>query len=79
MIRVVMGAEIPFFLHFPPLFANSIQLMFPAICMLMYVISSICYWGLIHVPYHVHTPFQMALYKPYPTDYKSSEYNNCFT
>ena len=43
--------------------------MFPAICMLKYVTFSINYWGLIHVPYHVHTPFQLAQYKPYPTDY----------
>ena len=42
--------------------------------MLMYVTSSISYWGLINVPYHVHTPFQMAQYKPYPiaTYYKIS-------
>ena len=62
-----------FCLHFSPWFANSLRLMFPCIWMLMYVTTSINYWGLIHVPYHVHTPFQMAQYKPYSSDCK----NNC--
>ena len=40
-------------------FTNSLWLMFPTISMLMYETSSINYWGSIHVPYHVHTSFQM--------------------
>ena len=40
--------------------------------MLMYVTSSIKYWDSIHIPYHVHTPFQMAQCKPFSSDYKNS-------